>query len=66
MNICSEHINRIISEKGVKKQAVADRAGIPRKSFSAMLHDRKIITAEDIVKIALALDVTPNEILGVS
>ena len=64
MNICATHIDRIIFEKGLKKQSVAAKCGYTLQQFSGMLHGRKIITALDIAKIADVLEVTPNDLFG--
>lgn len=66
MNVCSIHIDRIISEKGLKKQSVAARCGYTLQQFSAMLHGRKIITALDVAKISEVLEVTPNDLFGIT
>lgn len=56
------NIRRVIKEKGFKQYAVAERAGIKPNEFSSMLNERKIITAEHIPNIAVALDVDVNEL----
>lgn len=58
--ICN--IRRVIKEKGLKQCAVAKKAGFSPQIFSAMLNERKIITAEHIPNIAYALDVSVNEL----
>ena len=55
-------INQIISEKGLKKHAVAEWAGIKKQAFSEMLTGRRIIKAKDIIGISIALKVTPNDL----
>lgn len=60
----AENTRRIIAEKGFKQKAVAARAGIPAGSFSAMMNNRKVIRDVDIISIANALSVTPNELFG--
>ena len=58
--ICN--IRRVIKEKGLKQCAVAKKAGFNPQIFSAMLNERKIITAEHIPNIAYALDCFVNEL----
>ena len=56
------NINRIIDEKGLKKKAVAERAGYSQKQFSRMLTNRQIIRDSDINRICFALGVRPNDL----
>ncbi len=58
----SENIIRIIKDKGVKQKFVADRTGYTEAQFSAMITGRKLIKSCDIIAIANALGVTPNEL----
>lgn len=60
----AENIRRIISSKGLKNGAVAARAGFSDKQFSALLCKRRIIRDVDVIAIANALEVTPNELFG--
>lgn len=61
----SEQIKSIIKQKCMIQKRVAEKAGYDPKIFNAMLNGRKIIKAEDILFIAKALDVTPNELYGI-
>ena len=61
-----ENTRRIIEKKGMKHRAVAERAGFSEKQFSALLNRRKIIKDTDVIAIANALEVTPNELFGVT
>lgn len=56
------NIKNIINQKGLKQKAVAERSGYNEKEFSHMLNGRKIIKGEDILPIAIALGVEPNDI----
>lgn len=62
MNIVASNIERIIEEKGYKKNAVARRAGISDQKLSDMLGGRAVIRAEIIPNICNALQVEPNEL----
>lgn len=62
MSIVSANIRNIIAQKGYKQNAVAQRAGMSQKSLSSMLHGRKVIRADMIPALALALDVEPNDL----
>ena len=61
----AENVKKIIRHKCVYQAAVAERAGYNYKTFSNMLNGRKIITDIDVINIANALDVEPNELYGI-
>lgn len=50
-------IKEYISQKGLKLGAVAERAGIPLNTFSAMVNGKRRITVEEYVSICSALGV---------
>lgn len=52
-----EYINRM----GLKLGAVAERAGIPLNTFSAMMNGKRKITAEEYFSICNALNVPLDE-----
>lgn len=56
---------RITAEKGLKNKAVAQRIGITEKQFSNLMNGRRIIKDVDVIAIASALDVTPNDLFGI-
>lgn len=60
--IIINNIKRVIRLKGLKQCAVAKKAGFSPNAFSSMLNERKIIMAEYIPDIALALGVGVNEL----
>ena len=62
MNLVATNIERIIAEKGYKKNAVAKRAGISGQKLSDMLNGRAIIRAEIVPNICKALNVDPNDL----
>lgn len=53
-------IKEYISGLGLKFGAVAERAGIPFNTFSAMLNGKRKITVEEFFSICQALGVEPN------
>jgi len=65
-SIIAGQVKKIINKKGLKQSAVAIRAGYRPNDFSNMMCGRKQIYDFDVVKIAQALDVTPNELFGIS
>lgn len=63
-SIVAKNTRRIIEERGLKKVAIAERAGLSAQQFSAILNNRKLVKDTDIIAIANALCVTPNELFG--
>lgn len=61
----AENIVRIITELDLKQRAVAKKAGFEPQTFSDMLNGRKLIKLCDVVSIAEALGVSPNELFGI-
>ena len=55
-------VNRIITERGLKQTAVAKMAGMSDQTLSDMLNGRRLIKAKDVLALAHALDVTPNDL----
>lgn len=64
-SVTAENIKKIIRKKGMFKSAVAEKAGYDTKKFSNMLNGRKLVTDVDVMNIANALEVTPNELFGI-
>ena len=61
----AENVKRIIDEKGLKQKAVAFKAGYSEKKLSELLCGRATMREGDIKKLAIALNVTPNELFGI-
>ncbi len=64
-SVVAENIKEIISRKCLSKGAIGKRAGYSINKFSNMLNGRKIITDVDVINIANALEVEPNELYGI-
>ena len=60
--VLPKNIYKIIYKKGLKQGAVAERAGYSKQVFNAMLTGRRIIKPNDILAIANALNVEPNDL----
>ena len=65
-SIIIENTKRIIDQRGLKQGAVAKRAGFSRQQFSAIMNRRRAVKDTDVIAIANALEVTPNELFGLS
>lgn len=60
------NLKRVLSEKGLKHQALADMTGIKKDVISSYTREngRKPLV-ENLMKISNALKVSPNELLGI-
>lgn len=63
--VIPQNVLKIIQDTGVKQCVIAERAGYTKQQFSDMLNGRKIIKAMDVLRIARALNVTPNDLYGI-
>lgn len=66
MNTITKNIESLIADKGLKKKSVASKAGYTKQQFSNLMNGRKIIKPDDVVRIANALEVTPNDLFGIT
>ncbi len=64
-SVVVKNTRRIMAEKGLKQKFVAEKVGITSKQFSNLLNGRRVINANDVWKLSLALNVTPNELFGI-
>lgn len=64
VSVVAENTRRLIKERGLKNNAVAKKAGFSDQQFSAILTHRRVIRDVDVIAIANALEVTPNELFG--
>ena len=60
------NVKAMIKQKGMVQRVVAERSGFTENGFSAMLNGRKTFLADYLPAIAHALDVTPNDLFGIS
>ena len=57
-------VAHIIADRGMKQCVVAERMGVSPQAFNDMLNGRRLIKPVDIVNMAKALDVTPNDLFS--
>ena len=57
IKMLSEKIKKYIANSGYKINAIAERAGLPANTFSAMINGKRKITAEEYFAICKALGV---------
>ena len=55
-----EKVRAYIDDNGMKQIAVAQKAGIPNSTFNAILNGKRILYADDLRAICLALNVSPE------
>ena len=53
-------VRAYIEENGYKQLAVAQRAGISKVTFNAMMNGKRTMYADDLRAICLALNVSPE------
>lgn len=61
----AENIARVIEEKGLKQVYVANKAGYTKQMLSDMITGRRLIKANDIIRIAPVLGVDANYLFGI-
>ena len=59
-------IRAIISEKGLKQNYVAEKAGFTPQELNNILCGRKVFKTEYVKPICNALDIMPNELFGIT
>ena len=49
-----------MNENGYKQVTIAEKAGMPRTTFNAIMNGKKTLYADDLRAICLALNVSPE------
>lgn len=62
----SDQIKNIIDERGVKQRSIAESAGYTSQELSDMLNGRRLIKAQDIMRICDALGISVVKAFGES
>ena len=60
-----EKVRAYIDDKGLKQVAVAQKAGIPKTTFNAIMNGKRTLYADDFRAICLALNVSPELFINV-
>lgn len=55
-----EKVRAYIDEHGLKQVVVAQKAGIPKTTFNAIMNGKRILYADDLRAICMALNVSPE------
>jgi len=64
MKIASTKIHNLLEQKGLSQNKLAQLTDCNRGSFSLMIHGKKPFPNDIILKMAITLDVSPEEIKG--
>lgn len=64
MSLFVERLKEAMNSKGVRQIDIAKKTGIDRSKISCYIHGRYLPNAEAMSKIAMALGVTPEYLLG--
>lgn len=55
-----ERLRRCVSEKGLKQKHIADKVGISPDKLSKLLNGRVSLSADDFIRICIAIDESPD------
>lgn len=55
-----QKVRAYIDANGIKQVAVAQKAGIPKVTFNAIMNGKRTLYADDLRAICLALNVSPE------
>lgn len=62
----AENASKIIDERGLKRKAVAEKAGYSEQMLCDMLNGRKIIKISDAMRLCEALGVNTNALFAIT
>lgn len=55
-----EKVRTYIDDNGYKQVTIAEKAGIPKTTFNAILNGKRTMYADDLKAICIALNVSPE------
>lgn len=58
-------VNKVIEDRGLKKKAVAEKAGIRPDKFSKLINGKSRMFAEEMANICEVLDMSIDEVMSV-
>lgn len=58
-----DYIEPAIAKSGMKKNAIADRAGLSAQQLSDIIAKRRRLDANEFVNICKSMNITPNDVL---
>ena len=60
-----ESVRAYIDDHGIQQVVIAQKAGIPKTTFNAIMNGKRTLYADDFRAICLALNVSPELFLDV-
>ncbi len=66
MQAVIDNVKTLIRAKGLKQKFVAEKMGISPQEFSNILTGRKKFETEHVVPICNALNITANDLFGIT
>lgn len=60
-----EKVRAYMDENGYKQVTIAEKAGIPKATFNAILNGKRTLYADDLKAICIALNVSPEVFIDV-
>lgn len=60
-----EKVRSYIEQQGYKQVTIANRAGISRTTFNAIMNGKRTMYADDLYSICVALNVSPETFIEV-
>lgn len=58
-----EKVYKYIIENGIKQNSIAQKCNMSAHTFSAMMHGKRKMYAEDLRAICYALEISPEEFI---
>lgn len=60
-----EKVRAYIDDNGYKQVTIAEKSGIPKATFNAILNGKRTMYADDLKAICIALNVSPEVFIDV-
>lgn len=60
-----ENLSRIIRERGLKQNYVAERAGLTEAQLSGIIKGRRVVKVSDLIQLSDVLGVSVNALVAV-
>ena len=60
-----EKVRHYIDEQGIKQVAIAEKSGISKNTFNAIMNGKRTLYAEDLRAICIALNASPEMFIEV-
>ena len=62
MNVQSR-ISEYIKQMGIKQVTICEKTGIPKDALSAILNNKRKMSADEFEKICIAIEKSPNDFM---